>query len=419
MDYLGVIRQPNFAKLWASQILSQVAFNLLNFALIIRVFDLARHTNFANISVGLLVLSFGLPSLFLAAVAGVYADYWDRRHIMIICNCLRALLVPLYIMFQGNLILILILSFVISSITQFFTPAEAATIPKVVKTSLSAANALFVFSLYGSFIVGYSVSASVIAWLGATGPYFLTALMFTLATACSLWLPSQRAETKPGHLVRRLNVWNDLKSNYNFIRHHRRIRFSIFQLTITQAVLGVVLTLAPALSLSVLHVPLQRASTILIVPAGIGMVLGVLMITHLHSRWEKMSVLMYSLIAGSAVLMLLGLTGQLYRTHEGHSVVPAYWVPYTVASITFLLGLLNAIISASAQTVLQEGTSDETRGQVFGALNMMINIAATLPIMLSGILADLFSVTKVITALGAVVLIYTLVQRQRMSIRQL
>src|SRR5450755_2673744 len=136
MDHFEVIRQPNFAKLWSSQILSQVAFNLLNFALIIRVFDLSRHTHFANLAVGLLVLSFGLPSIFLAAVAGVYVDRWDRRRIMIICNCLRTLLVPLYIVAQNRLVFILILSFVISSITQFFTPAEAASIPKVVKSHL-------------------------------------------------------------------------------------------------------------------------------------------------------------------------------------------------------------------------------------------------------------------------------------------
>jgi hypothetical protein len=50
--------------------------------------------------------------------------------------------------------------------------------------------------------------------------------------------------------------------------------------------------------------------------------------------------------------------------------------------------------------MLQEHTTDATRGKVFGALNMMVNIAATLPILFAGILADLTSVTKVIMAIG-------------------
>ena len=70
---VSLIRNRNFARLWGSQVLSQVAQNLLNFALVIRVFDLAQHTRFANISVALLILSFGIPSIFFPAAAGVSA----------------------------------------------------------------------------------------------------------------------------------------------------------------------------------------------------------------------------------------------------------------------------------------------------------------------------------------------------------
>jgi MFS family permease len=72
--------------------------------------------------------------------------------------------------------------------------------------------------------------------------------------------------------------------------------------------------------------------------------------------------------------------------------------------------MLNAIISATAQTLLQEKSSDEIRGKIFGSLNMMINIASTVPIFVAGILADLISVTKVITLIGAAVAIYALLQ---------
>jgi MFS family permease len=71
---------------------------------------------------------------------------------------------------------------------------------------------------------------------------------------------------------------------------------------------------------------------------------------------------------------------------------------------------MNGLISIAAQTLLQENTTDETRGKVFGALNMMVNIAATLPILFAGILADLIGVTRVITVLGILMLIFAIGQ---------
>jgi hypothetical protein len=41
-DAQRLVHNRNFRRLWSAQILSQIAQNLLNFALIIRVFDLAQ-----------------------------------------------------------------------------------------------------------------------------------------------------------------------------------------------------------------------------------------------------------------------------------------------------------------------------------------------------------------------------------------
>ena len=187
---VGLLRNGAFSRLWGSQKLSQVAQNLLNFALIIRVFELAQHTRFANVSVALLVLSFGVPSIFFAAAAGIYVDHWNRKKVLIVANIVRAVLVLGYLFFEQNLIMVLLLSFLISTATQFFAPAEAASIPVLVgERQLLKANSLFIFTMYASFIFGYSGSAPVIAWFGPHGPYIVTAVMFGLATMLVTALP--------------------------------------------------------------------------------------------------------------------------------------------------------------------------------------------------------------------------------------
>jgi len=411
MSYLQTIRQPAFARLWVSQILSQVAQNLLNFALIINVFNAAAGTHYANVAVSLLVLAFGVPSIFFAAFAGAVVDRWNRRLVMLGSNILRGALVLLYIPFHSSLITILLLSFVISSITQFFLPAESAMIPQVVsKKSLLTANSLFVFSIYASFIVGYAVAAPVIATLGEMGPYLVTGGMFALAAVSLLGLPRDRGGNKGAGIKSGIGFWEEAREAFTLIRSDRWLSLAIRQLTITQAIVCVILTLAPALALSLLHRPLQQASAYLIVPAGLGMVFGVVLVGGLVRRWSKIRVLEIGLIIAGAALTLLGLSGLLYRPHHGHYVVPGAEVGLIVAALVFALGMLNAIISTTAQTVLQENSHENIRGKVFGSLNMFINMAGTLPILVTGILADLISVTTVITLMGAGVVVFAIVQ---------
>lgn len=406
-----------FPKLWASQVLSQIAQNLLNFALIIQVFQLASHSRFANVAVGMLILSFGIPSIIFAALAGVYVDYWDRKKVLVATNLLRALLVLGYMAVGANLWMILALSFVISAVTQFFTPAEAAAIPSLVtKQQLVLANSLFVFTMYGSFIVGYSLAGPVISLMGDRAPFYLTSAMFALAGLLCLLLPTLRVAQvqarRFGEILRTAKA--EIRTSWSTILENHNLYYPIFQLTMTQTLVGIILTLAPALSLALLKLALPDASHVLIIPAGLGMVAGVLVVGQLIKRWDKISLIALGTTLAALALMSLGLSGQLYRNLGDSQIASIRTVTIIVAVLVFVLGLMNAWISVTSQTLLQEHSSEELRGRVFGALNMLINVAATLPIFLAGILADLFSVTKVIFALGVAVLLYGLWQAARL-----
>jgi MFS family permease len=417
-DDLPLIRNHNFSRLWGSQILSQIAQQLLNFALIVRVFDLAAHTRLANISVALVVLSFGVPSIFFAATAGVYVDHWNRKVVLVVANIIRGVLVLGYLLFEHNLGMVLLLSFLISSTTQFFAPAEAASIPVLVSAKqLLRANSLFVFTMYASFVVGYGAASPIIALFGPRAPYILTSAMFWLATLLVLRLPSMRAVSHSAVRFRDLVAFTkrELDQNWRLIRSKRSLSFPILQLTVSQAMVGVILALAPALSLATLHRQLQDASQFLIIPAGLGMVLGVLVIGRLVQHFAKIAIITIGFIIAAVTLTVLGITSILeHLTHGHHYYYYHFSVPLTVslivAGLVLILGLMNGIISIASQTILQENTTDQTRGKVFGALNMMVNIAATLPILFAGILADLIGVTRVVTVIGVLMLIFALGQ---------
>jgi MFS family permease len=68
--------------------------------------------------------------------------------------------------------------------------------------------------------------------------------------------------------------------------------------------------------------------------------------------------------------------------------------------LAFLIGIANAFVFVSANTVLQEKTTDEVRGKIYGFLNSIVGILSLLPIILAGGLADLVGVGVVITGIG-------------------
>ena len=144
----NLLKNKNFLQIWLAQLFSQLAANLLNFALIIRVFDLSANTSYANISVSLLILAFGVPSIIFAVLAGAYVDHLDRRKVLVVTNIVRAVLVLFFLLFEANLVFVYVMVFVISILSQFFTPAESAALPRLVKKNqLVAANSLFLFTL--------------------------------------------------------------------------------------------------------------------------------------------------------------------------------------------------------------------------------------------------------------------------------
>jgi MFS family permease len=71
-----------------------------------------------------------------------------------------------------------------------------------------------------------------------------------------------------------------------------------------------------------------------------------------------------------------------------------------VVVIAFLAGMSYASIAIPAQTQLQEELPEDVRGRVFGVLNMLISLAALVPIGLVGPLADVFGVEGIMVGCG-------------------
>ena len=91
--FLAVLKNQDFLKLWISQTLSQLTANMLNFILIIKVYEATAST----VAVGLLLALYVAPSLFLGLFAGAFIDLWSKRKVLLLTNLSQSLIVLLYL----------------------------------------------------------------------------------------------------------------------------------------------------------------------------------------------------------------------------------------------------------------------------------------------------------------------------------
>ncbi|MEY3256270.1 MAG: hypothetical protein RLZZ29_1405 [Cyanobacteriota bacterium] len=143
--FSALVKNRNFMLLWIGQLISQLADKVL---LILMIDLLEKKYLPPHLSSGTgrfyLYMAFTLPAIFFGSVGGVIVDRMPKKLIMIGSDVIRGVLTLSIAFLPRQLGILLALNFGISSVTQFFAPAEQATIPLMVKKeNLMAANALF------------------------------------------------------------------------------------------------------------------------------------------------------------------------------------------------------------------------------------------------------------------------------------
>ena len=179
--YLDLLRRNrNYRNLWFARVVSNLGdwFNLLASAALI-----ARLTD-SGAAISLLFLVRFLPLFFMSPFAGVIADHFDRRKVLIATNLLRAVTVLALLLVDRPeriwlLYVLTALQFVFSAV---FTPAETALIPNVVDDDdLITANALDSLTWSTMLAFGAMLGGLAAAFFGVATAFVLDALSFLLS----------------------------------------------------------------------------------------------------------------------------------------------------------------------------------------------------------------------------------------------
>ncbi|MFI5199689.1 MAG: MFS transporter [Candidatus Limnocylindrales bacterium] len=404
---LEVLRNKPFLALWLAQASTQIGGNMVLYGLTVLVFSLTNSTS----AVSLLILTFLVPAVLFSAVAGVYVDRLDRRLILIVTNLLRAVMFALLFFVGENLIVILVLNALISTVTTFFAPAEAAMIPVLVKRSqLLAANGIFTVTLNAAFAIGFALLGPLVVNLTSPQALLLVvAAFYLLAMVLTITLPSvpPTVATAPHSLAvheasaAAASTFGQLREGIAFIRNNHNVTWSLIYLVITASLIGVLGVVGPAFANQALGLS-PKDFVVIVLPLGIGVVVGILLLNAYGKMIPRRRSIEAGLILLGIFLGLLAAAGPITRFLQHVSSVSPVDVSSLVSLLSvvivlaFLAGIAYSSVAIPAQTQLQEDLPQEVRGRVFGVLNMLISTASFLPIIVVGPIADWISTTAVV-----------------------
>ena len=149
-DVRSVLRVRDFRRLFAALALSSFGDWLGLFATTALATALTKTASAHLYAISGVLIVRLLPSILLGPLAGVFADRFDRRWVMIISDALRFVLFA-SIPFVGRLDYLYVASFLVEAVGLFWIPAKEASVPNLLpRELLETANQLSLIVTYGS-----------------------------------------------------------------------------------------------------------------------------------------------------------------------------------------------------------------------------------------------------------------------------
>jgi len=378
----AVFRKRDFRLLWSAQLVSTIGTALTDLAAGILVFRLTG----SALSVGLMFMATSIPTLFIGLIAGVFVDRYDRRKIMVIADVLRAAIafsIPFLI--GLNIALLYLAVAAVSSISQFFNPANDAVLPEVASDEeLAAANSWIMISSFGSTSIGFALSGLLATAFDIRWAFWLDALTFLFSAGCLVFVRVGKIQAEGDTSVS--VVIANLKEGVATLAGTPLLRSLFLAAVPVYLSFGLWNVLLLPFAIKALHATefeygLQEGVT------SAGFVIGSLLMARFADRYREGSWIVVATIA-------MGIVGILYGTST--SIVIA------IVLVT-ISGFFNAPASISRRVLMQRNTPRELRGRVFSAFAVARDVVFLVGIALAG-LADIIDV-RVLVIGASIVLI--------------
>ncbi len=317
------------------------------------VVRLAPTSRLAALYVGLQGASRAVPVLLLSPFAGVVADRYPRRAVLLATNIATALLALALAIVIGtghaSIAWIMLLSGLQAATQSFDAPARQSWVPLLVpREMIGRAIGLNSIAFNAPAVAGPPLAGILIAGVGVAPCMYANAL-FTLAVVVALLFmqPVGASSTK------RDGVREAIREGITYLRSHPVLRWIVLLLVLIALTVRPYLFLLPAYAAHTLHTD-ARGLGLLMAAAGVGAIFGAVLTAAAPKRRA-------AIWTGSAVLLASGMIALGSTTNF---IVALCVLPFMGFATLSFIGTTNIL--------MQTLSPDDLRGRVISVYSMII-----------------------------------------------
>ena len=363
----GPLANPGFRRLWAAGFVSEIGDWVLQVAMPVYVYQLTGSVS-ATATTFVVAL---LPSLALSPVAGVLADRWDRRRLMLLISVLQALALLPLLAVRGveDLVLVNVVTACQAGLAALFEPARGALLPSLVeRADLPAANGLIGVGVNLARLLGASLGGVLLGYTGLPGVLLADAVSFLLA---ALLLVRGFGVSPPA--VAHPPVLRAWVAGLREIAAGRQLRFMVLVVGLMAMAQGLFVVLFVVFVTERLGGGEAETGLLRGVQA-VGGLLGGVLVGVLARKFAAGRLLAWSLLVFGV------LTALMWNASYATTALPFYLVAFAV------LGAPGVVGGVGMMSVLQLHTSDASRGRVLSSFLSLFDGFQALGMVIAGVL---------------------------------
>jgi MFS family permease len=369
--YRRVFANPRLARLLAGEFISSIGDWLYLVALLIVVYEVSHDP----LALGLVGAGRIVPFLVLAVPAGIAADRFDRRMILVVTDVVRGVLQLVLaglVLVSAPTLSIVVVAILAACASAFFGPAIGSYLPTLVEdeADLGPANSVWATLDDLAFFVGPAVAGILIASGGLALAFLLNAISFGVVTVILLGLPARTAPSADDAA--------DEAPEEGQPAGWRSIASRIPGVVVLDGATSFVGAALGVLTVVVAYESLSAGEEVtgyLNAATGVGGLVAGVLAGWLVLRRLDVPIVGAAVVA-AAMLAVLAATGS---------------VAVALVAIAAASGAL-LILDVTSSTVLQRAVPDAERGRAMGVLQVSSSLAMILGAFVGPLLADAFGV---------------------------
>lgn len=328
-----------------------------------------------------------LPTFFLAPFAGVWADRFNRKLLIVLSDSIIAIatLVLAILFWAGHdyIWLLFLISAIRAMGAGIQNPAVSALIPQLVpRKKLTKINGINNTIMGINNLASPMLAGAVLSLARIEAIFMIDVITAAIAVTTLLFFlkvpPHKKAAEK-----QELSYFADLKAGLSYIKNHSYLRnFFIFCAVFF-------FFIAPGALLTPLQVARTYGDEVWMLTAieiafSIGMMIGGLAITFWGGFRNRIHTMALAIFVMGASVFCLGLG-------------PWFWV---YLSIMFVYGISMPIYHTPTAVLLQEQVEESFHGRVFGVLSMISSSVVPLSMLIFGPISDVVKLEHIFLITG-------------------